>query len=355
VGLKQGGAGQPRLSVVTVCMNRRDHLWRSAPVVAQLPWHDEHLVVDWSSREPLRREDLPPDPRLRLLRVEGEGRWNLCRAYNFGFAQATGELILKLDADAWPTERFDPAAAQLRGLAADPSQQQVLCAFGSGPEGRKGQFLIERRLLAAVGGFNELLVGYGFDDKDLLARLGMQLGIQPAPIPEAWLAVIAHSDAERAERGAGDGAGSIARNHGEAAMRATRLANRLVAAHCPWGPRSLASRYQEEQQGRWRVEPASVPHPPGAVAAEIEHACRMTFWGHFLAIPEVFLEVLPYRLFPPARRGVWQVRLWHRLWWFTGRQLLQLPVRLVVGAMGLARRGQGRPGPQGGGAPRLGS
>jgi hypothetical protein len=91
------------------------------------------------------------------------------------------------------------------------------------------------------------------------------------------------------------------------------------------------------------------------VAVEIEHACRMTFWGHFLAIPEVFLEVLPYRLFPPARQGVWQVRLWHRIWWYTGRQLQQLPVRLVVGAMELARGGQGRHRPQGGGAPRVGS
>ena len=355
MGLTQGGADQIRLSVVTVCMNRQDHLGRSAPLVAQLPWHDEHLVVDWSSREPLRREDLPPDPRLRLLRVEGEGRWNLCRAYNFAFAQATGELILKLDADAWPTDGFDPAADQLRVFAEEPNPQPVLCVFGSGPEGRKGQFLIERRLLAAVGGFNEMLVGYGFDDKDLQARLGMRLGIQPAPIPEAWLAVIAHSDAERAERGAGAGAGSIARSHGEAAMRATRLANRLVAAHCPWGPRSRASRYQEEQPGRWRVEPASVPQPPGAVAAEIEHACRMTFWGHFLAIPEVFLEVLPYRLFPPSRRGVWDVRPWHRLWWSTGRQFLQLPVRLVVGAMELARGRQGGQGPQGAEAPRGGT
>ncbi len=355
MGLKQRGAGQNRLSVVTVCMNRSEHLKRSAPLVARLPWYDEHLIVDWSSREPLRRDDLPPDPRLRLLRVEGEGRWNLCRAYNFAFARATGELILKLDADAWPTENFDPAAAQLRGLAADPSQQQVLCAFGSGPEGRKGQFLIERRLLAEVGGFNELLVGYGFDDKDLQARLGMQLGIQPASIPEAWLAVIAHSDGERAERGSGDSADRIARNHGEAAMRATRLANRLVAAHCPWGPRSRASYYLEENPGRWRAEPASVPHPPGAVAAEIEHACRMTFWGHFLAIPEVFLEVLPYRLFPPSREGVWDVRPWHRIWWYTGRQLLQLPVRLVVGAMELARGRQGSLGPKGGGAPMAGS
>ena len=257
MGLNDGGAGPSRISVVTVCMNRRDHLWLSAPLVAQVPWHVEHLIVDWSSREPLRREDLPPDPRLRLVRVEGEGRWNLCRAYNFAFARAKGELILKLDADAWPTERFDPAAAQLQALADDPSRQSVLCAFGSGPEGRKGQFLIERRLLAALGGFNELLVGYGFDDKDLLARLGMQLGIQPAPIPEAWLAVIAHSDGERAERGPGEASATIDRSHGEAAMRATRLANRLVAAHAPWGAAARHCSYAMEPggAGAWWLAP----------------------------------------------------------------------------------------------------
>jgi hypothetical protein len=113
-------------------------------------------------------------------------------------------------------------------------------------------------------------------------------------------------------------------------MRATRLANRLVAAHCPWGPHSPRSRYQEERPGVWRLEPGSLPEPPPAVAAELDHARRMTFWGFFLAIPEVFLEVLPFRLFPPARGGRWEVRWWHRLWWHTGRRLLALPVWLLV-------------------------
>jgi hypothetical protein len=78
------------------------------------------------------------------------------------------------------------------------------------------------------------------------------------------------------------------------------------------------------------------------VAAELEHARRMTFWGHFLAIPEVFLEVLPYSLFPPAQGGRWEVRWWHRLWWHTGRRLLELPVWLLVGGRGLLVAG-GRP------------
>lgn len=300
--------------------------------------------MDWSSGEPLRREELPADPRLRLLRVEGETRWSLCRAYNFAFARARGERLLKLDADAWPTPLFDPEAPSLKASSEpcgpDPTPAP-LCAFGSGPEGRKGQFLIDHALLEAVGGFNELLVGYGFDDKDLLARLLHWGGRPAAALPEAWLGVIPHSDAERAELGTGRG--GLAASQGLAAMRATRLANRLVAAHCPWGPHSPRSRYREERPGVWRLVAGSQPEPPPAVAAELDHVRRMTFWGHFLAIPEVFLEVLPFSLFPPARRGRWQVRWWHRLWWHTGRRLLAVPVALLVaGRQGLVAGG--RPG-----------
>ncbi|MEB3316938.1 MAG: glycosyltransferase family 2 protein [Cyanobacteriota bacterium] len=335
------------LSVVTVCMNRRDHLLATAPRVAAWPHHREHLIVDWSSAVPLCRQDLPADPRLRLLRVEGETHWNLCRAYNFAFAQARGDRLLKLDADAWPTDALDPAdpALRLPPLAGDVKGQGLLCAFGSGSEGRKGQFLIDHPLLDAVGGFNELLVGYGFDDKDLLARLLHWSGRRAKEIPEAAIGVIAHSDAERAELAAGRE--GLAASQGLAAMRATRLANRLVAAHCPWGPLSPRSQYLEEHPGVWRLQARSLPEPPAAVAQELEHVRRMTFWGHFLAIPEVFLEVLPFSLFPPAVGGRWAVRWWHRLWWHTGRRLLGLPVWLLVaGRERLVAGGRRDPGPR---------
>ncbi len=315
-----------RLSVVTVCMNRREHLLATAPQVAAWPHHDEHLIIDWSSREPLRRDELPDDPRLRLLRVEGEGRWNLCRAYNFGLAQARGELLLKLDADAWPTPLFDPGAPRLRLEPDGP-----WCAFGSGPEGRKGQLLIEAALLAAVGGFHELMVGYGFDDKDLQARLRIHSGHDAAVIPPDWLAVIAHGDEERAGQGRAQRRGGLAVAQGEAAMRASRLANRLVAAHCPWGPTCPASRYRQEAAAVWRLEPRSLPRPPAGVAEELRHERRLTFWGALLAIPEVCVEVLPYSLFPPSRGGRWPLRWWHRLWWHTGRRLVWLPVLALVG------------------------
>jgi hypothetical protein len=83
------------------------------------------------------------------------------------------------------------------------------------------------------------------------------------------------------------------------------------------------------------------------VAAEIDHARRMTFWGCFLAIPEGFLEVLPFSLFPPARQGRWDVRWWHRLWWHSGRRLLELPVlALMAGREALVRAGGRRARPE---------
>jgi len=324
------------LSIVTVCMNRSHHLLQSAPRVAALPWHSEHLVVDWSSREPLRREQLPPDPRLRLLRVEGERQWNLCRAYNFAVAQSRGELILKLDADAWPSARFDPVAPQL-AVAGRP------CAFGSGGEGRKGQILVARSLFEAVGGFHELLSGYGFDDKDLRIRLTQLLGAEPAWIPADWWELISHTDAERA--GGQTGGGALVASQGLATMRASRLANRLVVAHAPWGPGARHSRYVREAGGAWRLVGGSRPQLEAEVADEIAHARRMTFWSCFLAIPDIFLEELPVKLVPPPRSGQWPVGWWHRLWWHSGRRLLHAPSLLLSLGRGRLARGRRSGGP----------
>jgi hypothetical protein len=206
---------------------------------------------------------------------------------------------------------------------------RCLCAFGSGQQGQKGQFLTERALYEAVGGFNEFLIGYGFDDKDLRARLRLRLGNDHATIPKAWLGVIPHSDEERAGFARPAGGQGLRASLGLATMRASRQANRLLAAHCPWGSRSAASVYGEEAPGVWRVRSDTVPRPPASVATEIEHDRRMTFWSCFLGIPQVFLEVMPFPLFPPAREGHWPVRWWHRLYWRTVRRLVQLPVLVL--------------------------
>jgi hypothetical protein len=313
------------LSIVTVCMNRQEHLLATAPKVAAWPHHGEHLIVDWSSTVPVRREELPADPRIRLLRVEGETGWNLCRAYNFAVAGCSGEWVVKLDADVWPTQAFDPFEL------ADRLTTEVgsICAFGSGPEGRKGQFLMERQLFQGVGGFNEFLVGYGFDDKDLRARLEVQQGIGVGSLPPGALEVIEHSNEERMGQTRARRGQALRRSLGLATLRSSRLGNRLLAAHYPWGRATPHSLYEEGPMGHWQVLPASIPRPSSETADEIDHARRLAFWSCFLAIPDVFLAELPIKLVPHPRSGKWLVRWWHRLWWHSGRRLFQCPVTLL--------------------------
>ena len=312
-------------------MNRQLHLRESAKHLAALSQHDEHLIVDWSSADPLLRSELPPDPRIRLHRVEGEVQWNLCRAYNFAAARATGSILLKLDADSW----LDPSL----------DVEQLLCQapiwLGSGSGGTAGQWLMNRDAFAVVGGFNERMLGWGFDDKDLRARLVVQFGEQVQTLPSGALRAIQHSDSVRVGGRLGQPIRAFARHQALAALRASRLNNRLVAAECPWGRTSLSTQYQlvagPLSDSVWRADPATIPQLPLSVDRSLRQQRRRTFWNALLAIPDAALEQLPLKLLPPDCSGQWKVRWWHRVYWSTIRRWLMLPVVTLSCLIGSAR------------------
>lgn len=307
------------ISVLTVCMNRVEHLRISAAHLARWSHHTEHLIIDWSSHPPVRREELPDDTRIRLHRVEGEKRWNLCRAYNFAASLALGEVLLKLDADSWPA------------LESNPQVLLHKCPvwMGAGAGGSAGQFLIKRDLFEQVGGFNEWMIGWGFDDKDLRARLEL---VAPCPLrtlPEGWVVVIPHGDAARVGPAMYRDT-AITRQQARAALRASRLHNRLVAAHCPWGANRSTSRYlpilSADPSSHWCVEASTVPELPASLERSLSQQRRRIFWAVFLAIPDPAIEVLPEKLLPGDVGGRWPVAWWHRLYWFSLRPLLMAPV-----------------------------
>ena len=320
-----------RLAIVTVCMNRRTHLRLTAARVASWRWHDCHLIVDWSSDNPLRREELPDDPRIRLERIDGEPEWCIARAYNAAIQLADAEWILKCDADCWPTQEWlDP----LRDLDAHRLR------IGEGPSGRNGQFLMARHTFLKAGGFHELMRGWGFEDKDLRLRLQRLLGCQLLPLPIEALGVIEHDDGMRAGlRSATTGwsdSAAYRRSLSESRIRASMLANRLTAALAPWSGDMDACVY-EQHQGVWRLVPESLPHLPAAARREIEDARRIVFWARFLAIPEVLIEQMPFSLFP-AWRADPGVRWWHKVYWYGPRWLPVMLAQLLTSGRALLLR-----------------
>ena len=185
------------LSIVTVTFNRTDHLLRSALSVSLSDVHDEHLILDFGSNPAVVREQLPSDSRIRLIRCNWAGGWWLTHAYNLAFALARGEWILKLDADALLPKDF---------LAMLMDSQQVSGAhffcdrltvqdwkLPSSLFLTNGLFLVSRKAIRSVRGFNPYIQGWGWDEIDLYSRLFLA-GFSSQRLPSASVKSIDHPD-----------------------------------------------------------------------------------------------------------------------------------------------------------------
>ena len=217
-------------SIVTAARNRTAQLRITAASISRFGSHAEHLIVDWSSHEPITTADLPADPRLRLLRVEGERAWWLSRAYNRGFCMAACPWILKADADAVLGEAFfrgfDPAVAtlQLRHMTSTLTGKTNLDDLGL--------FSVDAAALRAVRGFNPWLVGWGVDDIDLFERLFVLPGTRLAHLGAEGVHCLPHGDALRlgAPETADQAVGPMRRLSHRLQLQARLEANRTLAA-----------------------------------------------------------------------------------------------------------------------------
>lgn len=102
------------------------------------------------------------------LQVAGSGPFDVTRAYNLAVKHSRGSRILKLDADNIIAKNF---------VAMHPFYEKVFysgnwqAARSENERHLNGVFLVNRVDWATVNGFDERIVGYGYDDDDLNLRL----------------------------------------------------------------------------------------------------------------------------------------------------------------------------------------
>lgn len=314
------------ITIVTVCMNREEHLVRTACAVARWPHHQTHIIVDWSSEVPLLRSDLPSDSRIRLVRVNDEKVWSPALAYNFGISLVTTDYVMRMDADCWPEMYWEPLAE----IDFDAAY------VGKGGAGRFGQFLMPLDMFDRVGGFNERMVGWGFEDKDLCFRLKFQSGVRLIELCDKCIGVLEHSNGKRLS-----GQGVSTMHQSLAALRASRLRNQLIASYCPHGYFSPRSLYVQGPNDSWSLQDHTRPVLSISLQKKIAEAMRRCFWGSYLALPDQVVELLPQRMLPPQRNGFWRVAWWHRLYALLIKPLVLLPVQglsLLKGSASWNRR-----------------
>ncbi|WP_425091509.1 glycosyltransferase family 2 protein [Tropicimonas sp. S265A] len=143
-----------------------------------LPAISEIILVDFGSSEPLA-----PVPGCRVVRVEAD-RWCLSEANNIGIAEATNDVILKIDADVRLLVP-DDTLRQLAQTVADgdvafyvlqatdfqfqngrPSRKRLRANWGEGCCN-----LFSRADVIEIGGFDTRFFDYGGEDNDLCQRL----------------------------------------------------------------------------------------------------------------------------------------------------------------------------------------
>lgn len=157
------------LSVVCAVKDRAAALRVSLTSWLLAPGVDEVVVVDWSSSTSI----IPLtalDSRIKLVRVNEEPTFHLAAAFNLAADVATGDTLLKLDADYVLNPFY--SFVHVQSLAEN--------AFVTGHFQHGGPFLsylngliyVRKHDWQRVHGYNENLVNYGWDDDDFYIRLG---------------------------------------------------------------------------------------------------------------------------------------------------------------------------------------
>lgn len=148
------------ISVITCSMNRHDDLIEAIKSTQQLKHLEEHIIINWSSKDLVPTSLIKHNSKLRIFNVQGEKSWWLSRAYNFGAFLAKGDFILKLDADT-----------SLKHNALNKINLEKINYLNFTHQGSGfGNFLITKKLFEELNGFNEYIYGWGYDDIDFHNR-----------------------------------------------------------------------------------------------------------------------------------------------------------------------------------------
>jgi predicted glycosyltransferase involved in capsule biosynthesis len=159
------------VSIVVGCMNRTEFLIRALPSWLTHEKVGEIIIVDWNSSNPIENDIKHiEDDRIKVFRVIGVEKWLLSAALNFGINHSTLPLLLKLDSDDILRKDFfnkHPLTSNQNYFYTGNWQ----ISRNENENHLNGVIYIPKKHFLEVGGYNEYIKTYGWDDSDLYERL----------------------------------------------------------------------------------------------------------------------------------------------------------------------------------------
>ena len=225
-------------SLVTVNRNRLANLLQVLPSWLEIADVSEIVVVDFGSFPPIARVGVLAHKKIKLVTVEQTDGWRIGLAINIGVDHATSNRILKLDSDI-----ILMPGQSLRHLDLNRNFFRGDVELGVS----NGQTAFRKQDWLKIGGYNEWLSGYGFDDTDFYQRL-CATGLRPQLMPSDLLMEIPQ---DRDPIDQSDLAPSVARKLGEPVPEKdfSDAKNLFLAYMAPW-TRRMRNTYTPLKSGK---------------------------------------------------------------------------------------------------------
>ncbi|MDK9701507.1 MAG: glycosyltransferase family 2 protein [Sulfuritalea sp.] len=155
----------PRLSLITTCKGRLRHLEESLPCMLAQPGC-ECIVVDYDCPDGAGNWVAAHHPAVRLVRTAAQPMFRHAHARNLGAAAATAPWLAFLDADTLLAPAF--AGEIIARLAAGHYYRPSPLPWDAW-----GNVVCEKSRFDQIGGYDEVMRGWGAEDDDLYLRLGL--------------------------------------------------------------------------------------------------------------------------------------------------------------------------------------
>lgn len=174
--------GKGGVSLIAACKDRNQSLSLALPSWDGIKGVKEIVLVDWGSKDDIFidmpfLDGLLKKGKLSLLRVTVD-EWVLGRAYNLAAQAAVGDVLLKVDCDTVVEKQF---------LSVHSPRKGVFYTVHWGTERNeneqalRGVWMANKADFWNVGGYDERIIGYGYEDVDLYSRLE-KAGLSTNPI-----------------------------------------------------------------------------------------------------------------------------------------------------------------------------
>lgn len=159
------------ISAVFSCMDRESNLIESIDSWMNIPSITEIIVVDWSSKKPLRDnnhiQQWLDKNTIKLYRVNKEKVFSLSKSYNLAFSKVTQNIVLKLDCDY---KNINSSWINLLSIDSKTNELKNYFLVGNYlfSKGLTGFLLVNKKDFQF---YNENFTGWGYDDLDLYDRI----------------------------------------------------------------------------------------------------------------------------------------------------------------------------------------